>query len=503
MTESREAQTLVWRHPGGAVVTESGAEVAVGYRTVRQGSRVLEAPVCREGVAFAAKADERTSSGEATVTSAGIELCDVREVHRRPSEHKMTDASDTVWIRSSDSLDPRTERQNGAGCHQIKNDEVKSPKPVQPGVQQLSVSFLEIVPSIPEETQPDLSADLTKEPPVSGPSDADSSAVSEDSQKTAEAAETDTIAAAPSEPSERPAGTLTASNHVTFCTPGSGRKAARPLPPLRQSSLLSGTRLRRPAAERDNSVPRPAVGQIGTATTQSSGGTGSDWPRPCEAPLLAGVGTSSLSLRGVRQRPGVPVEQALSVVPRPVAAVAGPLSASSSGDSGVCSVSAQRLVLQTRPVVTTAAGAGAARRSGRSCDCDCADCGGPRTPPASPPAPVTVPAVLVLALAASYLCIGAAALAWWEDWRFQDGIFFCCVTLLTIGFGGRPPGALAPHPEPLLLFCCVYLTLGLAVVAMCFSLVQHQLVARCRRLGGCLRLTVERQQQRGRHRRGV
>ncbi|KAF0294138.1 Potassium channel subfamily K member 9 [Amphibalanus amphitrite] len=79
------------------------------------------------------------------------------------------------------------------------------------------------------------------------------------------------------------------------------------------------------------------------------------------------------------------------------------------------------------------------------------------------------------------------ALVWWEDWRFADGIFFCCVTLLTIGFGGRPPGALSPHPEPLLLFCCLYLTLGLAVVAMCFSLVQHQLVGRCRRLGDCLR----------------
>ena len=116
---------------------------------------------------------------------------------------------------------------------------------------------------------------------------------------------------------------------------------------------------------------------------------------------------------------------------------------------------------------------------------------------------MTVPAVLVLALAASYLCLGAAALAWWEDWRFQDGIFFCCVTLMTIGFGGRPPGALASHPEPLLLFCCVYLTLGLAVVAMCFSLVQHQLVAKCRRLGACLGLTVERQQQQGRHRRGT
>ncbi|XP_043198966.1 uncharacterized protein LOC122368785 [Amphibalanus amphitrite] len=496
--EGRETQVLVWRPPGTAEVSAMGAtETAVGYRTTKRSSRTLEG-VAGEGVTFLKRADGRTGSREGAVTGAAVGGAAAITNRVGDDDVGVSHDSDTVWMEPADGSIERTEsvRKSGAGVvtSAAGVGSVAASRAVHPSMQ-LSVSFLERVPSIAEEPLPEPSEDQPGGVPGSGPSDADSSAVSEDSQLTAEPVKTDTLSPSPREPPESSAVTTTTGNHVTFVTPGSRRRAARPAPPLRQSSLLSCAKARPPAAQ------RPGVSHIDATS----------WPRPCEAPLLATVGGSSLTLPAVRQRFGEPGDQGLSVMQRPstsaaIVTVPAPLSASSSGDSGVCSVSTQRLVPQSRSAASAAAevSAGVDQRPDIACDCDCVDCSGQRTAPNSPPTPVSVPAVLVLVLAVGYLCLGAAALVWWEDWRFADGIFFCCVTLLTIGFGGRPPGALSPHPEPLLLFCCLYLTLGLAVVAMCFSLVQHQLVGRCRRLGDCLRLAVRgRRQQRARHRRGV
>ncbi|XP_037077888.1 potassium channel subfamily K member 15-like [Pollicipes pollicipes] len=149
-----------------------------------------------------------------------------------------------------------------------------------------------------------------------------------------------------------------------------------------------------------------------------------------------------------------------------------------SGDSGVCSVSTHR-----RAVPTALTPAEDPEKSAATC----------------PDGPV--PVLLVLALLVGYVGTGAVVFSWWEGWRFVDGVFFCFLTLSTVGFGDMTPGAgdltmsatgavgvgaWTLREEPRLVFCCLYLVLGLAVIAMSFGLVQDQLVARCRQLGTCV-----------------
>jgi len=78
----------------------------------------------------------------------------------------------------------------------------------------------------------------------------------------------------------------------------------------------------------------------------------------------------------------------------------------------------------------------------------------------------------------------------WEDtWNFLIGAYFCFVTLSTIGFGDYVPGTSldASASQGKLVLCCLYLVFGLALLAMCFDLMQEEarnLFRRCgRRLG--------------------
>lgn len=97
-----------------------------------------------------------------------------------------------------------------------------------------------------------------------------------------------------------------------------------------------------------------------------------------------------------------------------------------------------------------------------------------------------VPVSLVLVVLSGYICLGAAVFAAWEDWSLLDGAYFCFITLSTIGFGDLVPGksfqrAADPQGGQMqLVVCCAYLLMGLVLIATAFSLVQEEVIFKCR-----------------------
>lgn len=82
-----------------------------------------------------------------------------------------------------------------------------------------------------------------------------------------------------------------------------------------------------------------------------------------------------------------------------------------------------------------------------------------------------------------YICGGAILFCKWEDWEFLDAFYFCFISLSTIGFGDLVPGDKIYRRgkdknlvdevfELSFIFCSMYLMLGMALIAMCFNLMQ-------------------------------
>jgi len=108
--------------------------------------------------------------------------------------------------------------------------------------------------------------------------------------------------------------------------------------------------------------------------------------------------------------------------------------------------------------------------------------GGPKLEPLSR---VSVPISLSLSVMITYVCGGAILFGEWEQWGFLDGSYFCFITLSTIGFGDMVPGDAASDIDDesfgglvnlQFIFCSLYIIFGMAVIAMCFSLMQEKVV---------------------------
>ena len=95
-----------------------------------------------------------------------------------------------------------------------------------------------------------------------------------------------------------------------------------------------------------------------------------------------------------------------------------------------------------------------------------------------------VPVILVLAFVAGYLFVGAVLFNTLEGWDLLDSGYFCFITLSTIGFGDFVPGKSLGYETKIaqikLVMSSLYLLLGLAVLAMSFSLVQEEVVIKCK-----------------------
>lgn len=74
---------------------------------------------------------------------------------------------------------------------------------------------------------------------------------------------------------------------------------------------------------------------------------------------------------------------------------------------------------------------------------------------------------------------GAAAFSKYEGWTYFDSIYYCFVTLTTIGFGDmvalQQDNALTDKPE-YVAFVLIFILFGLAIVAACLNLLVLRLV---------------------------
>ena len=89
----------------------------------------------------------------------------------------------------------------------------------------------------------------------------------------------------------------------------------------------------------------------------------------------------------------------------------------------------------------------------------------------------TVPITLSLLIIAAYIFFGALLFSQWEEgWDYRIGSYFCFITLSTIGFGDYVPGTSVDSwaAQEKLILCALYLVFGLALIAMCFDLMQDE-----------------------------
>ncbi|KAK7085236.1 hypothetical protein SK128_020629 [Halocaridina rubra] len=99
-----------------------------------------------------------------------------------------------------------------------------------------------------------------------------------------------------------------------------------------------------------------------------------------------------------------------------------------------------------------------------------------------------VPIWLGVMLVVAYIFGGAFLFAGWEQWAFLDSVYFCFITLTTIGFGDFVPAQkVKENVELSIALCSIYLLFGIALLAMSFNLVQEEVIsnvkAMARRLG--------------------
>lgn len=81
------------------------------------------------------------------------------------------------------------------------------------------------------------------------------------------------------------------------------------------------------------------------------------------------------------------------------------------------------------------------------------------------------------------MCGGALLFARWENWGFLDGSYFCFISLSTIGFGDIVPGDSIIQSQVIqisFILTAVYLMLGMALIAMCFNLMQEEVIHKTR-----------------------
>ncbi|VDK80363.1 unnamed protein product [Litomosoides sigmodontis] len=92
---------------------------------------------------------------------------------------------------------------------------------------------------------------------------------------------------------------------------------------------------------------------------------------------------------------------------------------------------------------------------------------------------ISVPLSLVFLTMFAYLVAGSVLFCLWEGWTFLDSFYFCYISLTTIGFGDKFPGASVGNDKDAqkkLVITSVYLLFGMALLAMCFNLAQEEVV---------------------------
>ncbi|TRY70031.1 hypothetical protein TCAL_15016 [Tigriopus californicus] len=88
---------------------------------------------------------------------------------------------------------------------------------------------------------------------------------------------------------------------------------------------------------------------------------------------------------------------------------------------------------------------------------------------------IALPIFGCVGLLVIYVACGAAVMADTQNWRYGEGIYFCFVSLFTVGFGGLRPD------DPNLWYCVLYIFFGLALISTCAHIVKQQVFDELRR----------------------
>ncbi|KAM3955343.1 TWiK family of potassium channels protein 7 [Aphomia sociella] len=91
-----------------------------------------------------------------------------------------------------------------------------------------------------------------------------------------------------------------------------------------------------------------------------------------------------------------------------------------------------------------------------------------------------VPIILSLFLIILYIALGTVVFHTTEKWSFIDGYYFSFSSLATIGFGDLKPGlyasTISAKAEDIAIgVCCIYILVGIVIIAMCFNLIQEDM----------------------------
>ncbi|KAK3605638.1 hypothetical protein CHS0354_032588 [Potamilus streckersoni] len=98
---------------------------------------------------------------------------------------------------------------------------------------------------------------------------------------------------------------------------------------------------------------------------------------------------------------------------------------------------------------------------------------------------ITVPLTITMVVIGVYIFGGSVLFGLWEDWDMLQSAYFCFITLSTIGFGDVVPGRDFEDPQAAaqLILGAVYVLFGMAIMSMCFALMQDEMVTKCKWLG--------------------
>lgn len=94
---------------------------------------------------------------------------------------------------------------------------------------------------------------------------------------------------------------------------------------------------------------------------------------------------------------------------------------------------------------------------------------------------ILAPILLCFSIMLVYIVLGALALYQLERWPLLDGVYFCFMSLSTIGFGDLVPG-LRRESAATTWFCSAYIMSGMALTAMCFNVLHEELAHRVKRV---------------------
>ncbi|CAF0794115.1 unnamed protein product [Rotaria sp. Silwood1] len=87
-----------------------------------------------------------------------------------------------------------------------------------------------------------------------------------------------------------------------------------------------------------------------------------------------------------------------------------------------------------------------------------------------------IPVLVIILIIIGYVCLGAYMCHQFEGWTITESVYFCYITLATIGFGDYVPGITSGSTDGLrFLATSLYIIVGLAVLAMCFDLIKESI----------------------------